>query len=351
MNGDDQEVGLGRRQYYWSTPGPFSQPGNIFLFFSGGDRGRTLDALVGSVRDGVPLMRVHGERGSGKTLLGLVLADRLSDRCNVIRVEHEALNVGMLLQQLGIELCPSMTTPVGTVRRGSDMTPAALAVARVAVASQLASSTPGNRPVLLLVDSPDRVDADVLALLDELSTICRDGRRMLQAVLFERSEATASSRRRPVGAPAHRGAARHARSQAGHDGARAAFRAICHEADHHWLRRLTLAETGEYLRHQMMLFDYNRRDVFSREMAYFVADRSEGVFRGINTIARNAFVIAGLENEERPRMSHLLMAGLPPQAATEPRTPFVRRHRRAVFALFASSVVVSLLSAILLAAR
>jgi len=326
MNGDEQEVGLERRHYYWSTPGPFSQPGNIFLFFSGGDRGRTLDALVSSIGDGAPLMHVHGERGSGKTLLGLVLADRLAERCNVIRVEHEALSVAMLLQQLGIELCPSMTVPVGTVRRGADMSPAALALARVAVASQLASGTPGNRPVLLLVDSPDKVDASVLALLDELSTICLDGKRMLQAVLFQRAEPEAL-RAMPVDAAAER------------------------QADHHWLRRLTLAETGEYLRHQMMLFDYNRRDVFSREMAYFIADRSEGVFRAINTIARNGFVIAGLENEERPRMSHLLLAGLPAREVAEPRAPFVRRHRRAVFALFASSVVVSLLSAILLAAR
>ena len=328
MNGDEdgRDVGLERRQYYWSTPGPFNQAGNIFLFFGGGDRGRTLEALVGSLGTGVPLLHVHGERGSGKTLLGLVLADRLAERYNIIRVEHRTLSVGGLLQQLGIELCPSMTGPVGSMRRSSEMTPAALAVARVAVASQLVTGTPGNRPVLLLIDSPDAIDAPVRALLDELSALCRDGQRMLQVVLFERAEPDA---------------ARSVPARSANDPGTA----------HHWLGRLTLAETGEYLRHQMTLFDYNRRDAFSHEMAYFIADRSEGVLRSINTIARNAFVIAGLENERVPRMSHLLLAGLPPRGDTDPRPPFVRRHRRAVFALFASSVVASLLSLIMLSAR
>jgi len=105
--------------------------------------------------------------------------------------------------------------------------------------------------------------------------------------------------------------------------------------NHFWLRRLSLAEINEYLRHHMMLFDFNRRDLFSREMAYFIADRSEGVFKSINSLARNAFTIANLEEADRVSMSHLLMAGLPNLNESTSDSPFLSRHRGAAVSFVA----------------
>lgn len=326
MSTGDQHLGLERRQYYSASQGPFHNASNIFLFYGGGDRGNTVDSIVRSVRAGDPLAHVHGERGSGKTLLSLVLAERLAAYRNIIRFEHDGLSVAALLQQLTIELCPRLAAPASSAGTPATAPDRAAPDARQAIVRQLSMGTPGDRPVLLIVDSASSIEPDVQELLRELSLVRRNGRRMFQAVLFERMSLDDA---RVLGVHA-------APESHGH---------------HHWLRRLTLAEISDYLQHHMLLFDYNRRDTFSRDMAYFIADRSEGVFRAINTIARNAFMIAGLDNQERPSMSHLLLAGLPPREREPARAPFVRRHRRAVFALFASSVVASLMTAILLSAR
>jgi len=105
------------------------------------------------------------------------------------------------------------------------------------------------------------------------------------------------------------------------------------------LRRLTLSEINEYLQHHMMLFDFNRRDLFSHEMSYFIADRSHGVFRSINKIARNAFTIADFESADQLSMSHLLMAGLPPREDHQLRTGFIARHRAGIFTMIGFCVV------------
>ena len=96
----------------------------------------------------------------------------------------------------------------------------------------------------------------------------------------------------------------------------------------------------------MLLFDFNRRDLFTREMAYFIADRSEGVFRSINTLARNAFTIANLEDADRLSMSHLLMAGLPPREEHSTESGFLARHKGQVIALMGSCVVASAAAAV-----
>ena len=77
-------------------------------------------------------------------------------------------------------------------------------------------------------------------------------------------------------------------------------------APHYSLNRMNLAETTEYLNHHMLLFDFNKRDLFTREMAYFIADKSDGNCSMINTLARNAFLLAHLEGSEHITMGHLL---------------------------------------------
>lgn len=326
MSYQEPSVGLERREYYSSSQGPFHGASSLHMFYGGGDRGNIVDTMLRSLRSDDAILHVHGEPGSGKTMLSLVLAEHLAERHNIIRYDHEALGVAPLLRQLLIELRPHQAGLVPTGDAAIGLESHLLDEARRSVIAQLREPMPGNRPFLLLIDAGSDADASVLQLIDELTSVRRDDRRALQVILFQRIEPEAS---RTIGAN----------------------RGVNRPENHYWLRRLTLAEISEYLRHHMMLFDFTRRDLFSREMAYFVADRSEGVFRAINTIARNAFVIAGLQHEEKPTISHLLLAGLPPREIPPPRSRFVTRHRRAVIALIGSSVVASALLAVLLAVR
>jgi len=118
-----------------------------------------------------------------------------------------------------------------------------------------------------------------------------------------------------------------------------------------WLRRLTLPEIAEFLYHQMLCFDFNRRTLFTREMAYFLAERSEGVFARINDLARQAMSFADLESGDtnRPMMAQVLMTGqFNAPEVSDANQNFLSKHRGALIAALGVSVVVSIASGIAL---
>lgn len=287
------------------------------MFFGGGNRGEILGRIAAAVRDKEDIIHVHGERGSGKTMLSLVLSDRLKHRYHSIRYDHPEICASRLLRYLLIELCPRQAHLISQnqAKNGADRASVNAAIAcidqQLTRAEQAGRS---NKPYLLFIDSNSQLDAEALKVIERLNRIKVDGRSVIHAIIFH-----LCTTNRPV--------------MAGE---------VAFQTDNHfWLRRLTLTEIGEYLNHHMMLFDFNRKDLFTREMAYFIADRSEGVFRSINTLARNAFSIANLEDSDKLSMSHLLMAGLPlpEEMATESR--FFGRHRAALLAMISLSVVAS----------
>ena len=316
MNHEQSGLGTERRQYYASSRGPFQDSDNILAFYGGGGRGAVLDDIVRKRHALGRTMHVFGERGSGLTFLSLVLGDRLERPCNVIRHESPEGSVATLLRHLLVELCPTESGLIdAAAAAGDDVDERTLACARDRVLVQLAATPPGNKPYVLVVDLEVSPGASLLALLEALGEVRREGRLALQVVVF-----------RTVDAAAMREAGRRDDDGRAGDG-------------RYWLRRLTLAEVGEYLRHRMMLFDFSRRDLFTREMSYFVADRTEGVFGAVDTLVRHAFTLAGLEGAESPSMTHLLAAGLPPRPAVPVANRFLSRHRGAFVALLGLGVV------------
>ena len=106
MNYNDTSVETGRRHYYSSSQGPFYNANNIFMFYGGGDRGIIVENIVAALRSDEQIIHVHGERGSGKTMLSLVLSDKLKHRFNTIRYDVPDISGSLLLRHLLIELCP-----------------------------------------------------------------------------------------------------------------------------------------------------------------------------------------------------------------------------------------------------
>jgi len=315
MRYEESGVGVDRRQYYSASRGPFQDAPNLLTFYGGAGRGAVLDEIVARRRDTNATVHVYGERGSGLTYLSLVLGDRLKRACNVIRHERRVPSRAMLLRHLLIELCPAEADLIGAAADDVDATTLSLATRRIM--AQLMRVPPGGKPYLLTVDWTEAPDAASLALLDELAGVRRADHPAMHVVLFRRVET----------ALAHK--------SGGYDHDGRSLDGI------HWLRRLTLNEVGEYLRHRMMLFDFSRRDMFSREMSYFVTDRTEGVIGAIDALVRQAFALASLEDNDRPSMAHLLAAGFPARSVETPEAPFLVRHRRAFVALLGIGVVAS----------
>ena len=316
------DLGLDRRRYHASPRGPFQETANLMTFYGGGGRAAIVDDIAARHATSRRALHVHGEPGSGRTFLSLVLGDRLERHCNVIRHESDGpTSVTLLLRHLLIELCPGeaglIGLPVLVDGVAAPVPPETISLATRRVLERLASPPPGDKPYLLTLDGGGVPDEATLALLDELAAVRRGGRAAMLVVLFRVADVEAV---REAGV----------RDDDGRAG-----------NGHYWLRRLTLAEVGEYLRHRMMLFDFGRRALFTREMSYFVADRTEGVFGPIDTLARHAFTLASLEDESSPSMAHLLGAGLPPRAERPAGSRFLTRHRRAVVTLLGSCIVAS----------
>ena len=310
--------------------GPFSRAHNIYLFYGGGDRGQIVDALIRAIasRDN-ELMTVRGEPGSGKTMMSMVLADRMKHRRNIIRFDHDTTSTAALLRHLLLEISPRHADTVAAPEMSDDVSkevvvpPSApstdLALQRLWQALQ--SPLPNDKPFLLIIDSDSTLDDAARALLGRLSKLQYQQRSTIQIVLFERDS---TSRR---------------------------IDSMEHSAYDFWLRRLTLPEIGDFLYHQMLCFDFNQRSLFTRDMAYFITERSEGVFSQIKELARQAMMFAEINgaNGERSMMSEMLMAR--PQNDAEQLDSgqkFLSKHRRALIALMGLSVVVSIATGIAL---
>lgn len=322
---------VGKRRYFSSTEGPFQSASNIYLFYGGADRGLIINAITHRIRKYPEPVIVTGEVGSGKSMMSLVLGQKLNDKYNIIEFDHAVCTPDNLLRHLVIELTPELVTDSDfkTDLDGEGGAASALIdqndrdAILVALIDKLRQGTPGNKPVLFLVDSKS-VETEAYHLLLQMTQAINSHGRPFSCVVFAEEpvsnantvDATEDTAATDQDKPA--------------------------ENVHFRLRRLNLAETTEYLQHHMLLFDFNKRDLFTREMAYFIADRSKGNCSTINTLARNAFLLAHLEGADRVSMGHLLVAGQP-KKKEKPET-FAAKHQRGVklaAAFVVSSAVVT----------
>ncbi len=315
MNINESSISADKKHYYSSSQGPFHNANNILMFFGGGGRGEVVETIIRSLRMGDPIITVCGERGSGKTMLSLVLADRLKHRYNIIRYDHPQLTAALMLRHLLIEVCPPDAELISANSAVDGVGVDVLSAGAQRLTAALGNGSPGDKPYLLFVDTSVDLDKQTLQLLHDLIEAQPQQNPPLQIILFRRADGHGQNHQ-----------------IAGYTDANTM-------EDHYVLRRLSLSEITEYLRHHMMLFDFNRRDAFTREMAYFIADRSEGLFRSINTLSRNAFMLASLEDAESVSMSHLLTAGLPSREPEMLKQNFVVRHRAGLVSLLGCSVL------------
>ena len=306
--------------------GPFGRAHNIYLFFGGGDRGMIVDSLTRSLgnRDS-ELMTVRGEPGSGKTMMSLVLADRMKHRRNLIRFDHDTNSTAALLRHLLIEISPRHGDSATTAELSKNTETPSTDLALQRLWQALQSPLPNDKPFLLIIDSNSKLDNAALVLLKRLAAIRFQQRASIQIVLFEH-EVDESSASESSGETARTG-------------------------KDFTLRRLTLPETGEFLYHQMLCFDFNLRGLFTRDMAYFITERSEGVFSRIKELSRQAMLFADVEsaNGDQSVMSQMLMSSSPLHGdQPEPRQKFLPRHRGALITLLGLSVVISITTVIAL---
>ncbi len=90
--------------HFGLTQPPFKITPNTEFFFSGGNRGAILDALIYAISHGEGMIKVCGEVGSGKTMLCRMLQARLPAHIESVYLANPSVSPEEILHAIAFEL-------------------------------------------------------------------------------------------------------------------------------------------------------------------------------------------------------------------------------------------------------
>src|SRR6188508_183136 len=162
-------------EHFGLREAPFRITPHTEFFFSGANRGATLEALVYAVTAGEGMVKVTGEVGSGKTMLCRVLMERLPENVETIYLAVPSLSRD--------EMLAAIATDLGIETTGANTTK----LVKLLQDRLIAVHADGKQVVALI----DEAHAMPLATLEEvrlLSNLETGTDKLLQIVLFGQPE-------------------------------------------------------------------------------------------------------------------------------------------------------------------
>src|SRR5216683_6431194 len=242
-------------EHFGLREAPFRITPHTEFFYSGANRGATLEALLYAVTAGEGLVKVTGEVGSGKTMLCRMLMERLPATVEMIYLAVPSLTrdemLGAIATDLGLDVTGANTTKM--LR--------ALQEKLIAVHSE------GKQVVALI----DEAHAMPLATLEEvrlLSNLETGTDKLLQIVLFGQPELDGH-----LSLP-H-------------------MRQLKERITHSFaLAPLARGDIREYVNFRLRAAGYHGPDLFGEEALAIIAEASEGLTRRINIFADKTLLAA-----------------------------------------------------------
>src|SRR5437870_2276506 len=155
---------------------PFRITPHTEFFFSGANRGATLDALLYATTHDEGIIKISGEVGSGKTMLCRVLMERLPKHVDIVYLCNPSLSREDILYAIADEL--ALVLPENA---------RASAVMR-ALQTHLIKVYGEGRRVVVLVDEAHAMPVETLEEVRLLSNLESNRNKLLQLVLFGQPE-------------------------------------------------------------------------------------------------------------------------------------------------------------------
>jgi type II secretory pathway predicted ATPase ExeA/septal ring-binding cell division protein DamX len=248
---------------------PFKITPNTEFFFSGGNRGPILEALIYAITHGEGIIKVTGEVGSGKTMLCHMLPTRLPPHIDIVYIANPSVSSEEILHAIAFDL----QLPV---ERGAQR----LEVMQALHDFLVKRHAEGKRVVVFVEESQSMP----LATLEEirlLSNLETKNDKLLQIVLFGQPELDDNLRQPNI---------RQLRERITHS-----FR----------LEPFKPGEVREYLMFRMRAAGYRGPDLFSSSVVKRIARDSLGLTRRVNLIADKALLAAFSENTHTIRPKHI----------------------------------------------
>ncbi|MCZ4306461.1 AAA family ATPase [Zoogloeaceae bacterium G21618-S1] len=271
--------------HYGLREAPFRLTPLTDFFFTGAQRGATVDALVYAVLHDEGIVKVSGEVGAGKTMVCRVLIERLPDSVDTVYLANPSLAPDDLLIAIAAELGLSL---------GSERSGAVLG----AVQEDLVRRHAEGRRVVVLIDEAHAMPAASLEQIRLLSNLETGRHKLMQLVLFGQPELDTLLATRDM-------------------------RPLKDRITHHFrLSPLAPDEVAAYLDFRMHAAGYRGPAVFSPAAARQIARIAAGLTRRVNVLADKSLLAAFSQNRHVIAPSHVTVAAedaeytSPPQRRT-----------------------------------
>ena len=239
---------------------PFKITPNTDFFFSGGNRGAVLDALVYAITNGEGIIKVVGEVGSGKTMLCRMLQTILPEQIESIYLANPSVAPEDVLHAIAFEL--QLKLPKNADR---------LKVMQELQAHLLSRHAEG-RQVVIFVEEAQGMPLATLEEIRLLSNLETKQDKLLQIVLFGQPELDDNLNQPHI---------RQLRERITHS---------------FHLGPLQTKDIGEYLLFRLRAAGYHGPHLFSEAAIKRLSKAAEGLVRRVNILADKALLAAFAEN-------------------------------------------------------
>ena len=162
-------------EHFGLTEAPFKITPHTEFFFSGANRGETLEALLYAITSGEGIVKVTGEVGAGKTMLCRVLMERLPETVETIYLAVPSLSRDEMLATIAGDL-DLETQGVSTTK-----------LIR-ALQEKLIQVHAEGRQVVALIDEAHAMPLETLEEIRLLSNLETSHFKLMQIVLFGQPE-------------------------------------------------------------------------------------------------------------------------------------------------------------------
>ena len=234
---------------------PFRITPHTDFFFTGANRGPTLDALIYAITQDEGIVKVTGEVGSGKTMLCRMLLERLPSDVESLYLANPSLSrteiLGAIADELGIPVDGKTTHSM--IRTLQDV---------------LVQRYADGKRVVILIDEAHAMPAESLEEIRLLSNLESKATKLLQIALFAQPEIE--------------------ERLAAND-----MRQLRERITQHFnLSPLKAEEVGGYLEFRLRAAGYRGPNPFTERAIEQIAKISEGLSRRINILADKSLLAA-----------------------------------------------------------
>ena len=251
---------------------PFKITPNTEVFYTGGNRGAVLDALLYAILNGEGIIKVVGEVGSGKTMLCRMLQTILPERIESIYLANPSVAPEDVLHAIAFEL--QLKLPKNADR---------LKVMQV-LQTHLLARHAADKQVVIFVEEAQGMPLATLEEIRLLSNLETKHDKLLQIVLFGQPELDENLNQSNI---------RQLRER------------ITHGFN---LMPLSAKEISEYLIFRLRSSGYFGPPLFNTAAVKKLANAADGLVRRVNILADKSLLAAFAENQYQVTPKHVQAA-------------------------------------------